>query len=109
MFQCLVMYISLYKIYYVYAWARYIYLATILRLSHVCGVRASLSNILSAGGSALVPGHWSAVTRLLVQVKHSAKRGQPRKAFWNEVTSGGVWLLNLTRTAIRSKHHPPNS
>jgi hypothetical protein len=37
MFQCLVMYISRDKIYYVPPQARYIYLATILRLSHVCG------------------------------------------------------------------------
>ena len=42
------------------------YLATILRLSHVCGVRTGFSNILSAGGSTLVPRHWSAVTRLLL-------------------------------------------
>jgi hypothetical protein len=64
MFQCLVMYISRDKIYYVYAWARYI-----LRVhdsSHVCGIRAGFSNILSAGGSTLVPGHWSVVTRLLL-------------------------------------------
>jgi hypothetical protein len=41
------------------------YLATILRFSHACGVRTGFSNILSAGGSTLVPGYWSAVTRLL--------------------------------------------
>ena len=33
--------ISLDKIYYVHARARYIYLATILRFSHVCGVQWS--------------------------------------------------------------------
>ena len=37
------------------------YLATILRPSHVCGVRVGFSNILLAGGSTLVPGHWSAL------------------------------------------------
>jgi hypothetical protein len=32
------------------------YIATILRHDHVCGVRAGFSNILSAGGSTIVPG-----------------------------------------------------
>jgi hypothetical protein len=41
MFQCLVMYISRDNIYYVHARARYIYSATSLRLSHVCGVPSS--------------------------------------------------------------------
>ena len=40
MFQCLVIYIRRDKIYYIHAQARYIHLATILRPSHVCGVRA---------------------------------------------------------------------
>jgi hypothetical protein len=40
MFQCLVIYIRRDKIYYVHARARYIHLATILRPSHVCGLRA---------------------------------------------------------------------
>jgi hypothetical protein len=40
MFQCLVMYISLDKIYYIHTRARYI-LATLFRLSHVCGVQWS--------------------------------------------------------------------
>ena len=41
MFQCLVIYINLVKIYYVHAQARYIYLATILRPNHVYSVRQS--------------------------------------------------------------------
>lgn len=35
------------------------------RTGHACGVRTGFWNILSAGGSTLVPGDWSAVTRLL--------------------------------------------
>ena len=52
MFQYLVIYIRRDKIYYVHAQARYIYLATILRLSHVCGVRA-ISGRQLAGAWAL--------------------------------------------------------
>lgn len=63
MLWCLVMCISLIIIYYVHAQARYISLATILRNNHVCGVSVGFSNILSAGGSTLVPGR--AASRLL--------------------------------------------
>ena len=39
------------------------YLATILRFSHACGVRTGFSNILSAGGSTLVPGYRRSIPR----------------------------------------------
>ena len=39
-------------------------------------------------------GHWSPVTRLLLQEKHPASRGLPRKAFRNEVTSGRAFNDN---------------
>jgi hypothetical protein len=72
MFQCLVMYISLDK-FTMFTPGLAIFLAMILRPSHVCaynghacGVRAGFSNSPSAGGSTLVPGHWSAVTRLFL-------------------------------------------
>jgi hypothetical protein len=38
------------------------YLATIVKLSHVCGVRAGFSNILSVGGSTLGTGAPSLVS-----------------------------------------------
>jgi hypothetical protein len=68
MFQCLVMYSSRDKIYCTMftPGLAIFYLFTILNPSHMCGIRAGFSNILSAGGSTLVPGHWSAVTRLLL-------------------------------------------
>jgi hypothetical protein len=50
------------------------YLATILRPKHVCGARAGFSNILSAGGSTLVPGHWNTI-RLHIIV-NTPKRSQ---------------------------------
>ena len=57
------MYISLDKIYYVYARARYIYLVTILRRSYVCGVQ------------------WSRVWRKSRFLEHSISRWQHASAW----------------------------
>jgi hypothetical protein len=71
------MYISLDKIYYVHARARYIYLATILRLSHVCGVQ------------------WSRVWRKSRFLEHSIGRWQ----------HAGAWALERRHTSLSNLHH----
>ena len=71
------------------------YSATIFRADHVSGVGGRLLEPSIGVARPAARGCLSAACRMLQQVKHPAKRGLPRKAFRNEVISGGVSDHNI--------------